>query len=184
MLKAIIDFDETWSFDKPKNLNSKINSQIKKTKFIETVGSDLSPTEIEVSTSDFEKIQNLKEIVYKNIADEEGLSYADVFSGDLAVTMRDIQNLNAISLYIKEGELQPYILNYLSTFDYLGKLKNKDVQKEVIKQWKKKELRVRTTSNTESALMTPLQSLTDIIRSIEVPNELEEQTFVGIELTP
>ena len=32
--------------------------------------------------------------------------------------------------------------------------------------------------------MTPLQSLTDIIRSIEVPNELEEQTFVGIELTP
>ena len=95
-----------------------------------------------------------------------------------------MQNLNAISLYIKEGELQPYILNYLSTFDYLGKLKNKDVQKEVIKQWKKKELRVRTTSNTESALMTPLQSLTDIIRSIEVPNELEEQTFVGIELTP
>ena len=181
---SIIDFDETWSFDKPKNLNSKINSQIKKTKFIETVGSDLSPTEIEVSTSDFEKIQNLKEIVYKNIADEEGLSYADVFSGDLAVTMRDMQNLNAISLYIKEGELQPYILNYLSTFDYLGKLKNKDVQKEVIKQWKKKELRVRTTSNTESALMTPLQSLTDIIRSIEVPNELEEQTFVGIELTP
>ena len=95
-----------------------------------------------------------------------------------------MQNLNAISLYIKEGELQPYILNYLSTFDYLGKLKNKDVQKEVIKQWKEKELRVRTTSNTESALMTPLQSLTDIIRSIEVPNELEEQTFVGIELTP
>ena len=181
---SIIDFDETWSFDKPKNLNSKINSQIKKTKFIETVGSDLSPTEIEVSTSDFEKIQNLKEIVYKNIADEEGLSYADVFSGDLAVTMRDMQNLNSISLYINEGELPPYILNYLSTFDYLGKLKNKDVQKEVIKQWKKKELRVRTTSNTESALMTPLQSLTDIIRSIEVPNELEEQTFVGIELTP
>ena len=112
------------------------------------------------------------------------MPYADVFAGDIAVTTRDMQNLNAISLYIKEGELQPYILDYLSTFDYLGKLTNKDVQKEVIKQWKNKELRVRTTSNTESALMTPLQSLTDIIRSIEVTNKVAENNFVGVELTP
>ena len=95
-----------------------------------------------------------------------------------------MQNLNAISLYIKDGDIQPYILDYLSTFDYLGKLKNKDVQKEVTKQWKTKELRVRTTSNTESALMTPLQSLTDIVRSIEIANDVEEENFVGVELIP
>ena len=95
-----------------------------------------------------------------------------------------MQNLNAISLYIKEGELQPYILDYLSTFDYLGKLKNKDVQKEVMNQWKNKDLRVRTTANTESALMTPLQSLTDIVRSIKIANDVEEDNFVGVELIP
>ena len=161
---SMIDFDETWSFDKPTNLNKKINKDVAKTKFIESIDNELSPTTIEVDTSTFERVTQLKEIVYKEVADEDGISYADVFAGDLAVTTRDMQNLNAISLYIKEGELQPYILDYLSTFDYLGKLKNKDVQKEVMKQWKDKDLRIRTTANTESALMTPLQSLTDIVR--------------------
>ena len=181
---SIIDFDETWSFDKPKNLNNKINKQVAKTKFIETIDNELSPTTVEIDTSTFERVTQLKEIVYKNVADDEGIPYADVFSGDLAVTTRDMQNLNAISLYIKDGDIQPYILDYLSTFDYLGKLKNKDVQKEVTKQWKTKELRVRTTSNTESALMTPLQSLTDIVRSIEIANDVEEENFVGVELIP
>ena len=181
---SMIDFDETWSYDKPKNLNNKINKEVKKTKFIESIDNEFSPTTTEIETSTFEKITDLKEIVYKEIADDEGISYADVFSGDIAVTTRDRQNLNAISLYIKDGDIQPYILDYLSTFDYLGKLTNKDVQKEVMKQWKNKELRVRTTSNTESALMTPLQSLTDIIRSIEVPNKVAENNFVGVQLIP
>ena len=35
-------------------------------------------------------------------------------------------------------------------------------------KWKVKEERIRTTSNVESVLMTPLQSLTDIVRSISV----------------
>ncbi|WP_440913511.1 hypothetical protein [Candidatus Pelagibacter sp.] len=178
---SMTDFDETWSYDKPKNLNAKINSQVKKTKLVESIDNELSPTTIEVDTNTFEKITDLKEIVYKEIADDEGINYADVFSGDLAVTTRDMQNLNAISLYIKDGEIQPYILDYLSTFDYLGKLKNKDVQKEVMKQWKDKSLRVRTTSNTESALMTPLQSLTDIVRSIEIAAEVTTtENFEGL----
>ena len=167
-----------------KNLNNKINKQVAKTKFIETIDNELSPTTVEIDTSTFERMTQLKEIVYKNVADDEGIPYADVSAGDLAVTTRDMQNFNAISLYIKDGDIQPYILDYLSTFDYLGKLKNKDVQKEVMKQWKTKELRVRTTSNTESALMTPLQSLTDIVRSIEIANDVEEDNFVGVELIP
>ena len=171
----MIDFDETWSFDKPSNLNNKINKDVAKTKFVESIDTELSPTTIEVDTSTFDRVTQLKEIVYKEVADENGIPYADVFAGDLAVTTRDMQNLNAISLYIKE---------YLSTFDYLGKLKNKDVQKEVMKQWKDKDLRIRTTANTESALMTPLQSLTDIVRLIELPNNVEEDNFVGVQLTP
>ena len=27
---SMIDFDETWSYDKPKNLNNKINKEVKK----------------------------------------------------------------------------------------------------------------------------------------------------------
>ena len=69
---------------------------------------------------------------------------------------------------MKDGELKPYILDYLSEFDYLSKLKNLEVQKEVLEKWKVKEERIRTTSNVESVLMTPLQSLTDIVRSISV----------------
>ena len=141
---------------------------VAKTKFVESIDTELSPTTIEVDTSTFDRVTQLKEIVYKEVADENGIPYADVFAGDLAVTTRDMQNLNAISLYIKEGELQPYILDYLSTFDYLGKLKNKDVQKEVMNQWKNKDLRVRTTANTESALMTAVlaQGQTKIFNSV------------------
>ena len=32
--------------------------------------------------------------------------------------------------------------------------------------------------------MTPLQSLTDIVRSIEIANDVEEDNFVGVELIP
>ena len=81
--------------------------------------------------------------------------------------------------YIKDGNIQPYMLDYLSTFDYLGRLSNKEVQKQVIKQWQNNTLRVRTTSNTESSLMTPLQSLTDIIRDIEVEPNIKQVEVGG-----
>ena len=71
------------------------------------------------------------------------------------------------------------MLDYLSTFDYLGRLSNKEVQKQVIKQWQNNTLRVRTTSNTESSLMTPLQSLTDIIRDIEVEPNIKQVEVGG-----
>ena len=57
---SIIDFDETWSFDKPKNLNNKINKQVAKTKFIETIDNELSPTTVEIDTSTFERVTQLK----------------------------------------------------------------------------------------------------------------------------
>ncbi|ANS05396.1 hypothetical protein [uncultured Mediterranean phage] len=114
------------------------------------------------------------------------MPYADVFSGDIGVSTRDMQNLNAISLYIKDGDIEPYILDYLSTFDYLARLKNQQVQNEVIKQWKNKTLRVRTTANVESAVMTPLQSLTDIVRSIKItPTESAESAYASsIDIIP
>ena len=102
------------------------------------------------------------------------MPYADVFAGDLGITTSDRQNLNAISFYIKDGDIEEYILDYLSEFDYLAKLKNKEVQQKVIKEWKNEVLRKRTTSNVESSLMTPLQSLTDIVRDIEITEEIKE----------
>ena len=172
---SIIDFDETWSYDKKQNLNKNINSQIKDTKIVEVPTSTFEVGTATVNTSTFEKITQLKEIVYKETADADGMNYVDVFSGDIGVTGRDMQNLNAISLYMKDGELKPYILDYLSEFDYLSKLKNLEVQKEVLEKWKVKEQRIRTTSNVESVLMTPLQSLTDIVRSISV--EQDNKTY-------
>ena len=93
------------------------------------------------------------------------------FAGDLAVTTQDQQNLNAISLFIKDGDIQPFILEYLGTFDYLGKLRNEKVRNEVLKIWKDDKQRIRTTRNVESILMSPLHSLTDIVRDIEVPTD-------------
>ena len=176
---SMIDFDETWSFDKPKNFNAKVNSQIPTTKIIQTTGARVGAVDVEVETSTFEKVQKLKEIFYKEIGDEEGMPYVDIFVSDLAVSTREQQNLNAISFYIKDGKIQPYMLDYLSTFDYLGKLTDKAVQNEVIKQWQNNTLRVRSTSNTESSLMTPLQSLTDIIRDIEIEQKIENVVISG-----
>ena len=188
---SMLDFDETWSFDEPKNLNSKIKKQIKKTKIIKGGATNVFGVEgfvqdRTVDTSTFEKVTQLKEIVYENVADKDGMPYADVFSGDIGVSTRDMQNLNAISLYIKDGDIEPYILDYLSTFDYLARLKNQQVQNEVIKQWKNKTLRVRTTANVESAVMTPLQSLTDIVRSIKItPTESAESAYASsIDIIP
>jgi hypothetical protein len=176
---SMIDFDETWNFDKPKNFNKKVNSQIPTTKIIETSGARVGTVDVEVETSTFEKVQKLKEIFYKEVGDEEGMPYVDIFVSDIAVSTREQQNLNAISFYIKDGNIQPYMLDYLSTFDYLGRLSNKEVQKQVIKQWQNNTLRVRTTSNTESSLMTPLQSLTDIIRDIEVEPNIKQVEVGG-----
>ena len=127
----MIDFDETWSFDKPKNFNAKVNSQIPTTKIIQTTGARVGAVDVEVETSTFEKVQKLKEIFYKEVGDEEGMPYVDIFVSDLAVSTREQQNLNAISFYIKDGKIQPYMLDYLSTFDYLGKLTDKAVQKKL-----------------------------------------------------
>ena len=175
---SMIDFDETWSFDKPSNFNNKANSQLPQTKSIEIPSSTLGVDTRTVDTSSFEKVTSLKEYFYKEVGTEDGMPYADVFAGDLAITTQDQQNLNAISFYIKDGKVEQYMLDYLSTFDYLGKLSNKEVQQQVINEWKNNTLRVRTTSNVESSLMTPLQSLTDIVRSIDIdtPQQMTEIT--------
>ena len=173
---SIIDYDDTWSFDKKKNFNSTVDSQIKNTKFekggrANVFGVDSYRPDKTIETSSIEKVTQLKEIVYKEISDKEGAKYVDVFSGDIAITTRDQQNLNAISFYIKDSKKIPnYVLDYLSQFDYLKNLKNADVKEKVLAAWSDDKNRVRTTSNTESIIMTPLQSLTDIIRSIESVN--------------
>lgn len=175
---SMIDFDETWSFDKPSNFNNKANSQLPQTREIEVPTSTLDVETRTVDTNSFEKVTSLKEYFYKEIGTEDGVPYVDIFSADLGISKRDQQNLNAISFYIKDGKVEQYMLDYLSTFDYLGKLANKDVQQQVIKEWQNNTLRVRTTSNVESSLMTPLQSLTDIVRSIEIdtPQQMTEIT--------
>ena len=133
---SMIDFDETWSFDKPKNFNSKVNNEVPLTKTIEIPSSTLGIEEREIETGTFEKVQKLKEIFYREIGDDEGMPYVDIFVGDLAVSTREHQNLNAISFYIKDGNIEPYMLDYLSTFDYLGKLSNDKVKQQVLKEWK------------------------------------------------
>jgi len=115
------------------------------------------------------------------LADKDGMSYVDVFSADLAITTRDQQNLNAISYVIKDGGMEDWILRYLGNFDYLGKLNDEGVRQQVLKTWEDKTKRIRTTRNVESVLMSPLQSLTDIVRDIAIVNPLEDN--VGV-LTP
>ena len=176
---TMLDFDATWSFDKKANLNSKIDSQIKDTKFEKggrtiVFGVDSYKPDKNVNTTFNEKVSQLKEIVYKEIATKEGMSYLDVFSGDIAVTTRDQQNLNAISFYIKDSKKIPsYVLDYLSEFDYLKNLKNVDVREKLQTAWADKRNKVRATANTESIVMSPLHSITDIIRSIESINYVE-----------
>lgn len=167
---SILDYDETWSFDKPNNVNNKILKNIKQTTTIDLQGFGGAEAQ-EIPTTAIDKVTQLKELTYKEFADTDGFPYADVFAGDLAVTTQDQQNLNAISLFIKDGDIQPFILEYLGTFDYLGKLRNEKVRNEVLKIWKDDKQRIRTTRNVESILMSPLHSLTDIVRDIEVPTD-------------
>jgi len=182
---SMLDFDETWSYDKNKNFNKKLFSSIPKTKNIQTRStSDVGVetfAEKTVDTNVNEKVTALKEYVYKELADKDGMSYVDVFSADLAITTRDQQNLNAISYVIKDGGMEDWILRYLGNFDYLGKLNDEGVRQQVLKTWEDKTKRIRTTRNVESVLMSPLQSLTDIVRDIAIVNPLEDN--VGV-LTP
>ena len=170
---STIDFDETWSFDKPANFKNKVNNALPtSTKISKQL--KVGKVEYDKLATSVEKVTVLKEVFYSEIGDNDGMPYADVFAGDLGITTSDRQNLNAISFYIKDGDIEEYILDYLSEFDYLAKLKNKEVQQKVIKEWKNEVLRKRTTSNVESSLMTPLQSLTDIVRDIEITEEIKE----------
>jgi hypothetical protein len=101
--------------------------------------------------------------------DAEGnINYVDVFVGELAVGKAEQEKLNAISYYIKDGTMQPWILDYLAdNVKSFSRLDNDEVKKAILKNWTTENIEKQIKSTSNSVILTPLASLIDLVKNIE-----------------
>jgi hypothetical protein len=117
-----------------------------------------------------EAAEELRKLFYTQEVKADGsIEYADVFAGELTTNPAQQQTLNAISYYIKDGTMSPWILDYLAdNFDFLSDLEDDSVKQQVINEWNSVniEKHIKTTSGDTPITMTPLASLSDLVKSI------------------
>ena len=114
--------------------------------------------------------------------------YVNTVSKDRATQ----DQLQAISMYIKNGELTDYIIDYLSDLESFSALRNDAVATEVMLNWK--DNMSRTTDEKPPVIMTPIHALYDFVRDLEdsnnssqseaLLNEIIETTEDGTQYIP
>lgn len=94
----------------------------------------------------------------ENAPTDEGIGFV---SKD-ATTHKQLQ---AISMYIKSGEITDWIVDYLSDLESFEALENKEIRDEVLANWKNNMN--RTTDTNPPTTMSPITSLYDFVRDLE-----------------
>ncbi len=74
------------------------------------------------------------------------------------------KQLQAISMYIKSGEIADFIIDYLSDLESFEALKDESIAKEVMANWSKQMN--RTTDTNPPTPMSPIMSLYDYVQDI------------------
>tara|TARA_R100001510_G_C7653674_1_gene212019 strand:- start:835 stop:3750 length:2916 start_codon:yes stop_codon:yes gene_type:complete len=77
--------------------------------------------------------------------------------------------LQAISMYIKDGEITDWIIDYLSDLESFEGLKDKANAKEVLSNWNNNK--DRKTDTNPPTIMSPIMALYDYVQDIEQSND-------------
>tara|TARA_R100001509_G_scaffold143055_2_gene98619 strand:+ start:1409 stop:4207 length:2799 start_codon:yes stop_codon:yes gene_type:complete len=162
------DVEATWQYDKSSNFDKDLET-ILAPRFKKTSNKNRKIKYDPTSDPD-EAAEELRKLFYTQEVKADGkIEYADVFAGELTTNPAEQQTLNAISYYIKDGTMSPWVLDYLAdNFDFLSDLENDSVKQQVINEWNSAniEKHIKTTSGDTPITMTPLASLSDLVKSI------------------
>tara|TARA_R100001510_G_C7656302_1_gene216169 strand:+ start:39 stop:2948 length:2910 start_codon:yes stop_codon:yes gene_type:complete len=118
--------------------------------------------------STYNKIETLMEIygqLNKPSPDESIMT----ISSDAGVQ----KQLQAISMFIKDGEMTDWILDYLSDIESFEGLKDEKRRNEVLANWKNNK--DRKTETNPPTIMSPIMALYDYVRDLEDSDEKIEQ---------
>lgn len=164
------DNESTWQYDKLDSFNNDLDDILgtEKTLTINVLGAE-STMKYQLVDDPEEAANELYKLFKTSEQDEEGkISYVDVFVGELAVGKAEQEKLNAISYYIKDGSMQPWILDYLAdNVKTFSRLDNDEVKKAILKNWTTENIEKQIKSTSNSVIMTPLASLIDLVKNIE-----------------
>lgn len=86
--------------------------------------------------------------------------------------------LQAISVYIKDGEIADFIIDYLSELESFEALKTQTIRDEVLKNWKNNM--DRTTIGANPTQMSPLYALYDYVRDLQEeiePSDITSKSY-------
>lgn len=89
----------------------------------------------------------------------------DEYVGTISKDSAAHDHLQAISMFIKEGEMAEFVIEYLSDLESFEALANDEIATEVMLNWK--DNMNRTTNTKPPTRMTPIQSLYDYVRDLE-----------------
>ena len=93
----------------------------------------------------------------------------DLYVGTISSDARMQPVLQAISMYVKDGNITEFIIHALSELESFKGLNNNEVASEVLLNWK--DNMERTTKTKPATRMTPIQALYDYVRVTEVAVE-------------
>ena len=170
------DIEATWEYDKSESFNDDLDNILKTTTEEVDIqirgGITKKSVKTIVPTADVnEAAEELRKLFRTSEQDAEGkVNYADLYAGEITTNPTEQDTLNAVSYYIKDGSMQPWLLDYLAeNYDAFDFLNTTGVKEQVLTQWTKENIQshIKSTSSDAPIVMSPLASLIDFIKSIE-----------------
>jgi hypothetical protein len=162
------DVESTWEYDKSSNFNTDLDSLLAP-RFKSIKGKVNRKIKYDPTSDPDEAAEELRKLFYIQEVKADGtIEYLDVFAGELTTNSTEQQTLNAISYYIKDGTMTPWVLDYLAdNFDFLSDLENDAIKQQILNEWNTDNIQkyIKTTSSDTPITMSPLASLTDLIKA-------------------
>lgn len=163
------DVESTWEYDKSAKFDQDLESALQP-RFKKTSNKNRK-IKYDPTNDPDEAAEILRNLFYMSEVKADGtIEYLDVFAGELTTNSAEQQTLNAISYYIKDGTMSPWVLDYLAdNFDFLSDLEDDDVKQAVLDEWNIDTINghIKTTSSDTPIIMTPLASLADLVKVIK-----------------
>lgn len=171
------DVELTQVYQKPENWNQTFIENMGETKTVkgtERTGAggrkdrrDGNFVDKQVPLEGDDKIDLLYEAFFEETQGNDGkIQYVDIHAGELTTNKEDKLKLHAISFYIKEGDMEDWILDWLvDNTQRLGTdLTNPNVRRIVLETWK--DNNQRTFKGEYGMQMSPLRALESFVAEV------------------
>ena len=173
------DVEITQVYQKPENWNQTFISEMGTTKTVKDVDPNRTGSgarkdrrdgkfvDVEKPLDSNDKVDLLYEAYFEETTDKDNkLQYIDIHAGELSLDREDKLKLQAISFYIKDGDMEDWIIDWLvdNTQRLGNNLDNDEVRKIVLENWK--DNTQRTFKGEYGMQMSPLRALESYVAEV------------------